>query len=104
MEKTLEIVWSTPFEYILAGTDFVAHIVRGRLLVWARSRGPLVLRLFSLHSSLSLALEVLDLYGGIFDITTEGNYIYRKETAQEKRFLKNVVLQTAHHHLHHCHE
>lgn len=38
-EKTLEIVWSIPFEEIWANTDGVTYIARGRLLGWARSPG-----------------------------------------------------------------
>lgn len=52
-------------------TDDMTDVVRGKLLACARCPGTSVLRCFS-HHSLSLALEVLDVFGGIFDIMTEG--------------------------------
>lgn len=65
-EKTLEIVWSIPFEEIWANTDGVTYIARGRLLGWARSPGTWVLRSFL------PTIQALDLLSGIFDMMMEG--------------------------------
>lgn len=47
------------------------HIFMSRLLGWAMSPGTSLL-MFLLHSSL-LAHEVLNLFGGLFDIMIEEN-------------------------------
>lgn len=63
-------VYIFPICYIMYA---LTHIVMSRLLGWTMSPGTSLLMLFLLHSSLLLAHEVLDLFGGLFDIMIEEN-------------------------------